>query len=350
MAGVTGREMKGFAFAKFGTNSWGVAASVTKGAYFTTDGGMKYQPVFNEDRAWGQTFLGPSELGDIQPPDLSLPGQARYTDSHYILEALAMGSPAAVAISTSVAGQVTSWLHVMDLSPSTDGLGITLAQDRKLFTAELTSAKVYGFGETVGEGGIVNQTFKVLGSKTTITSSININSTVYGASYPALNGRISRKQGVIRMNAQGGGALGSSDVQQVETCEFTFERPQDRSFIYGQDYIIEPADNEFPEVMVTFGYPRMNTVSANSLETGLRAGTAYKADLTYTGATYINSTDRYSKLYQFPYMELQDFEAPPAGAAQVKPKAMFKLKLPSAAPTGMTGVTNPFRISRVMVN
>jgi hypothetical protein len=349
MAGVTGREIRGLAFAKTGVNSWNVATSVTKGAYFDTDGGMKHDPVFIEDKAYGQTFLAAAEVGDINPPDLSWAGQARYEDHNHVLQACAMGSPAAVTLSNSAAGQVASWLHVIDLAPSIDGLAITAAQDRKLYTYELTSAKVYGFSETFGTGGVVNHTFKVLGSKTADNSTINTNSVVHSAAFPALNGRVQRHHGTFRMNAQAGGSLVAADAVIVEGFDFTFERPQDRSFGTQSDAVIEPADNDFPEASVALTFPRMNTVSANSLERGLRSGTTYKADMTYLGA-FINSTDRYTKLYQFPYFELQNFETTPAGAQQVKPKAMFKLKKPTAAPTGMSGITNPFRLTRIMVN
>lgn len=352
MAGVTGREQKAVAFAKCGTNSWNVAASVTKGARFSSDGGMKYAPTFVEDRSFGETFLGPAEYGDIAPPDVAFTGQARYDDYNYILEGLAMGSPSAVAISTSAVGQTTSWKHVFDLAPSIDGLCATFAVDRKLYVEEIPSAKIYGLSESFGEGGIVMQTFRALGSTVTDISSVNAaaNSTVYTASYPSLLGKVFRNQGVFRINAQSGGSLGAGDAITAEGLEFTFTRPQDQSFGTGSSVILEPADNEFPEVSVSVTFPRMNTISANSFRVALRAGTAYKADLTYTGLTYINSTDRYGKLYQFPYMELQDFETATAGANQVKPKAMFKLKKPSAAPTGMTGVTTPFRITRTMQN
>jgi hypothetical protein len=350
MPGVTGREMKGVAFGKIGTNSWNVATSVTYGARFATDGGLEHAPVFVEDRSFGETFLGPAEVGDINPPDLTFTGQMRYLDNCYKLEALAMGSPAAVVLATSAATQVTSWTHVIDLAPSTDGLAATFAMDRKLYVAELTSGKIYGFGETFGDGGIVNQTFKVLGSKTTDISSINTNSVVHSAAYPALGGKIFRNQGIFRINAQSGGSLAGGDTIAIEAFDFSFERPQDRSFATGSDAIIEPADNEFPEVMATITFPRMNTVSANSLERGLRAGTAYKFDVTYTSPIYINSTNQSSKMYQAPYAELQKFVTPTAGAAQVKPQAMFKLKKPAAAPTGMAGVTTPFRITRIMAN
>jgi hypothetical protein len=246
-------------------------------------------------------------------------------------------------------GQTTSWQHVIDLAPSIDGLGATFAMDRKLYVEEMTSAKVYGFGETIGEGGIVEETFKVLGNKPTNISSININSTIYGASFPALNGKIFRKQETFRINKQSGSGLASTDAIPVESFDFGFERPQDRTFATGQDYIVEPGDNEFPTLSFKVTFTRMNTVSANSLYAALRANDAFKADLIALG-TFINSTDQLTRKYQFPYIELQDFQTPAAGAAQVKPTAMFLLKKPSAAPTGMSGVTMPFRLTKIMQN
>ena len=356
MPGTTGREMKGFAFAKFGTNSWGVAASVTKGTRFNSDGGLKFQPSFIEDRSFGEQFLGASSQGDIPAVDLTLGGQARYEDFNYVLEALCMGSPATVVIATSAAGQVTSWRHVIDMAPSIDGLGATWAIDRKLYVEELTSSKIYGMLESPGDGGICNQTFKVLGSRATKISSININSTVYGATYPALGGKIFRFQGTFRLNAQAGGALGATDAQQIEGFELTFERPQDAPNVYAQPYVAEPGDNEFPVPTLRVTYTRMNTLSANSLYSALEAHAAFKGDMNYVSGlpsgqgVFINSTDQYSKLWQFPYLELQGFETPTAGAGQVKPVATFMAKQASAAPTGMSGVTKPFRITRVMVN
>lgn len=349
MPGATGREMKGWAFAKCGTNSWGVAASVTKGTRWMGDGGVKLQPAFIEDRSFGESFLGPSEAGDYSPTDATLGGQCRYEDYHYVLEALAMGSPATVAIATSAVGQTTSWTHVIDLAASIDGLCATFARDNKQYIEEITSAKIYGFGETVGDGGICEETFKVLGVAPTEISSVNINSTVYGATFPSLLGKIARNQGTFRINAQSGGALASTDAITTEMIEFSFERPQDRSYAYGSRNIIEPGDNEFPTPSLKVTFPRCNTVTCNSFRTAIRVGTAYKGDVTYLG-TFINSTDTYKKLYQFPYLELQDFQAPAAGAAQVKPQLTFIVKQPASAPTGMSGVTKPFRLTHVMVN
>jgi hypothetical protein len=348
MAGFTGREGN-FAFAKFGTNSWGVAASVTKGAYFASDGGATYQPQRVNDDAFGQAFLGAGDFGNVTAVDVTIQQRARYDDWSYIIEALAMGSPAAVTISTSASGQVTSWSHILDLAPSIDGLGLTFAIDKVLFVDELTSAKVYGFSWGLGDSGVFDESFKLLGTQMTNISSINTRSTVNGATFKAIDNRVFQKQTTVRLNAQAAGSLTSTDAIAVEAAEITFERPQDAPHVTGQDYVFEPGDNGHPTVRVSWTYPRMTTISANSLYQALRDDTNLKGDITAQGAL-INSTDRYTVRFQFPHLELDEWQATVTGPNQVKPRVTFTAKQASSAPTGMTGITRPFRLTRIMTN
>lgn len=347
MAGVTGRIVKA-AFAKFATNSWGVAASVTKGIYFQSSGGMRLQPQRVHDEAMGQYFSGTGDLGDVTAPNLTFTARSRYDDHAYILDALAMGSPAAVTLSNSATGQTPSFTHQIDLAPTIDGLGATFAFDKSLFVDELTSAKVFGFSEGPGTAGVIDKHYKVLGSKPTNISSVNIAATVSGAAFPSLANRVFRIHGVWRMNTQGGSSLASGDALTVESVEIAFERPQDAPHVYGQNYITEPADSGFPSVTVKVKYPRMTTTSASSLYAALRTtGVAWKADLTFLGS-YINSTDQYRLLYQFPQLELDEtngFDV--TGAEQVKPEATFTAKLAATSPSGMA-LVNPFRLTRTM--
>ena len=347
MSGVTGRDAR-IAFAKFTTNSWGVAIAVTKGAYFASDGGLTYQPQRVNDEAFGQAFLGAGDFGDVTAPDLTWTGRDRYDDHSYILEACAMGSPAAVTISTSAVGQVTSWSHVFNLAPSIDGLGITAAIDKVLFVDELTSAKIYGFSTAVGDAGVMDKSFKLMGTQATAISSTNTRSTVADSNWPAFSNRVFRKQGTFRMNRQSAGALAAGDAVAAETVTHEFERPQDGPHVFGQAYIYEPADNGFPTVQVKVGYPRMNTVTANSLYASLRDNTSWKADVIFLG-TFINSTDKYTEKYEYPSLELDEWSAPLSGANQVKPMATFRAKLAATSPTGMAFV-NPFRLTRIMTN
>lgn len=346
MAGVTGRETK-IAFAKFGTNSWGVAASVTRGMYFTSDGGGRYAPERVSDEAFGQTFLGRGDLGDVGVQDLTLTGRDRYADGQYIWEALAMGSPSAVTISSSATGQVTSWSHLINLAPSIDGLGLTYAIDKVLFVDEATSGKVYGFSKAVGDAGVMDSSYKVMVAQMTNISSINTRSTVNGATFPALDNRVFRKQGVWRMNTQAATGLAAGDEVKVEQWAHEFERPQDAPNVTGQDYVFEPGDNGFPTVKVTVTYPRMSTLTANSLYQALRADTVFKADMTFSG-NYINSTDRYTEKYEYPALEFDTggWVAEVTGANQVKPTATFLAKTAASSPTGMAFV-NPFRLTRI---
>lgn len=347
MSGQTGRSMR-LAFAKFGTNSWGVAASVTKGAYFEGDAGLQLKPAMITDNAFNQPFVGPADPGLIEAPTLSLVGRDRYDDYQYVLEGLAMGSPTAVVIATSTSGQTTSWSHQFDLADSIDGLGATFAIDKNQYVDELTNAKIHGFTLTQDSNGAMSQTFTVTGSRPTNISSVNVNSTLAAATFPALTNRVVQQQGTFRLNNNSAGALGATDAIKAESIKLTFTRPQDAPHIYGQDFVDEPADNGWPEVMVEVTYPRMNTVSANSLYAGVRSATAFKADWTFLGA-FINSTDQYKKLYQFPYLQLMadGFTANTAGPNQVKPVAKFAARMATTSPTGMAFV-RPFRLTRVM--
>jgi len=153
-------------------------------------------------------------------------------------------------------------------------------------------------------------------------------------------------QGVFRMNKNSAGALGASDVVKAEKIKFDWDRPQDAPHVFGQDYVDEPADNGFPTFSIEVNYPRMNTVASNSLFAGLRDATTFKADLTFLGV-FINSTDQYKKLYQWPFIQLEEFEAATVGANQVKPKATFKARMAPTSPTGMAFV-RPFRLTRIM--
>lgn len=346
MSGVTGREAK-FAFAKFATNSWGVATTVTKGHYFTSTGGLRLAPTRINDEAMGQPFLKDGDLGDVEAVDIDLTGRSRYDDYGYIFDALAMGSPTAPTIATSVSGQVTSYQHVIDLADSIDGLGLTGAFSKVLFVDELTSAKVYGFSEKVGDGGVMDRTYKLMGSKPTNISSVNFAATMAAASYPALGNRVLRLQGTFRMNAQAAASLVAANTIKVTDLELAFERPQDAPHVFGQDYIDEPADNGFPMVKLTVKYPRMNTISANSLYASLRgADTKWKGDLKYLGA-FINSTDRYMRYYEFPQLELDETNGFPIdGATQIKPEAKFTAKMAATSPANMP-VVRPFRLTLI---
>jgi hypothetical protein len=350
---VTGRNSRA-SFGIYGTNSWGVATSALNALHVTSDAGMTLSPQFSENETFNQGFYRNASIGDITAPDLTVQMDSRYEDYAYMLEACAMGSPATPVVISSTGGN--AYRHVIDLAPSVSGRGITFAVEYggasfAPFIQELTSARVYGFAEAVGSAGVIQESFRLLGSKPTITSSVNFNSTMASAAVPDFGNKVFRKAGVFRLNAQAAAvSLTAADAVQIEDASFEFTRVNDAPNVFGQDYIIEPADNGFPTVSLSVTFPRMNTVSANSMYTLLQAGGAWKGDLTYTGAAVYTGGASYTKQYQFPYLEPQEITLNLAGANQVKPTVRFIAKEVATAPTGMTGVTRPFRLTRVMAN
>jgi hypothetical protein len=266
MSGQTGRSMK-FAFAKFGTNSWGVAASVTQGIYFEGDAGMQLKPAMIVDNAFNQPFTGPADPGMIEAPSCPSSAGERYDDKQFIWEALAMGSPAAAAISTSASGQTTSWLHQFDLADAIDGLGLTAAIDKNLYVDELTSAKVVGFEVTQDTNGAMNQTFKVVGNKPTNISSVNINSTLAGATIRRSNpraaaaGRVPDEPQLRRRARRHRRAEGREPQVHVRAAAGRAARV--RAGLRRRTGRQRLADHHGRGDV-----PRMNTVSANSLYAG----------------------------------------------------------------------------------
>lgn len=343
---MTGREAT-MAFGVLGTNSWGVPTSVTRRVYFESDAGLTSQPAYVDDASFGQTFLGPADVGDFAPVEATLSGQAYYDHADYILEAMAMGSPNAVTVLSSVAANsLVAYEHIIDLAPNTNGRAITLATDKVQYVEEVTSVKVSGFGLSVGQSGVMQKRVTVIGNKSTNASAVNTRSTVAASALaPALVNRIFRDQGTWYLNAQAAGSLAAADVLQVMEGGIEFDRPLSPAMVFGSDSTIEPLDGGFPSARVTLRFPRATTISTNSFYAALQAGTVMKGRVTFTG-TYINSTTQRSWSLEFPHAEVQGHEFSVSGADQAQPSVTLVLKQASSAPTGFSH-TRPFRLTRV---
>jgi hypothetical protein len=350
--GVTGREVS-LAFGMVGANSWGVTTSVTRRAYFDADAGLTTIPTYVDDTAFGQAFVGPADVGDFQPADLTLSGQDYYDHYLYMLEAAAMGSPAAVTAVSSqgAATSLVAYQHVIDLAPNTDGRGIVVASDKVLFVEELSNAKVAGFSWSLGTGGVVQKSYRLMGAKSTNSSTINTRSTVAGSALnPTLTNRVFRQQGTVRLNAQAGAALAAADaLADVTAATFEFQRPMTPAMVFGQNYTAEPLNDGFPSVRVTLQFRQASTTSTNSFYALAQSGAPLKGEITFSGSisgnNYINSATPRGEKYEFPYLEVVEHTIAASGAGQLTPTVTFVAKKASANPTGMA-VSAPFRLTR----
>ena len=347
---ITGREAT-LAFGIYGSGSWGVPTSVSARVYFDSDRGMTSQVGYIDDASFGQTFLGPADVGDFAPVDLTLSGQNYFDHFLHRLEACVMGSPNAVTAVSSqgAATSLVAYQHVIDVAPNTNGRGITLASDKGQYVEELTSGKVYGLGFSVGQNGVLATSFKIKGGKSTITSTINTRSAVTtSATVPTLSNRVLRQNGTWLMNVTSAGSLtpGTDDISaRVVDVSLDVTRPLDEAMVHGQNYTAEPLDNGFPEFGLRMGMRSADTITANSLYTAVQAGTAFKARGTYVGA-YVNSATQRSYQWEFPHLEARTHQFSVEGAVQARPDITFVAKMPSTAPTGFTH-TRPARLTRI---
>jgi len=345
--GVTGREVKS-AWAR--SNTWGTPASVTRQVLLQSTEGWEDKPQYVEDPAFNQDFIAEAEVGDLEPPTPGIRAQARYEQIDFAFAGSCGSVVAPASTSGQAANSLVAYTHAITLAAELNHF-YTFAADVTQFTHELTTAKLRGFTLSVGERGVLQVEFPAVVNRSTIISSVNINSTVGGAAVAAIGNRIMRKHGTWRLNLTTAGALGASDViGNLKDFTFTYARPlaQD-DHVVGLDYIIEPDDDGMLEATLQLNYPRMNTVTANSLITAFREGQSFKGDLKFLGP-YVNSTTQRTFWVEFPAAQVDQITHPVVGHNQVRPSVTLKLRRAASAPTGMSGLTSPFRLTLINSN
>lgn len=344
---LTGREIRA-AFAR--SSTWGTPASVLRQLPLQETSGLDSMVGMVDDESFNQNFLLAAEVGDQEAIKQDIGMQLRYESVDTWL-AVGMGSAAApVVVSSVAAGSLVAYSHVVTLADELTHF-LTLAVDLDQYILEVPTFKIAGFTIKVGENGRMLVDFGVVGAKTNYDSTVNINSTIGGAAAAALGTRVFRRHGVFRMNVASVGSLVATDAFSAMTdINFGAKQPlADGDHVFGQDYIIEPDNDGFPEFPIEVTFARMNTVTSNSLVTALKAGRVFKADWTFTGPN-INSNTPYSMLWQFPALQVYSFRAPAVGAKQVRPVAVFRAKQAAAAPTGMAGIVRPMQLTITNMN
>ncbi len=346
MPGLTGREV---ATAWARCNTWGTPASVTRQILLMSDEGIEDHPQLVDDEAFGQTHLGAAEVGDRDPITPELSSQLRYEQLDSWIAAGCGSVAAPVVVSSVAASSLVAYSHAITLAPELTQK-FTLAIDTTQYVKEIPSFKFRGWSIRPGENGRLMIGFPIVGNRVVYDSAVNINSTVWGASAAEIANRAFRHQGRFRMNIASGGALGATDCNSLVTdFEITNQRPLAMDPVVGSDYITEPDDDGFSELGMSLTFARVNTITANSMAVGFGVGREFKCDWLFQGA-FINSETRRSLLIESPLFQITNFKATITGANQVKPVIEGKFKRALTAPTGMSGLTLPLRVTLVNMN
>ena len=392
--GINGKQVRA-AWAL--TNTWGVAAAVKQQILLESLESFDAEPMFVDDNSFAQSWRGIAEIGDqgTRTQDLALQARLEEMDDWWAAgfgkaerPTLSAGSAAAISSATGIPSNsftalrnmVNSteirvntanaarsltvnysnsaiaanssrtkpmWDHVIELAPQL-ATQMTLAASFDFegsnadYVLEIPSFKVRGFTLSIGDNGIINASFPVLGSKGQYNSTTNAFAHVANSTAAAdLGNRIFRKNCTVRMNDVSAGALSASDELTGLTAPLTkfsldFTRPLTEDFVAGQDYIIEPDDDGFIDFPVSFEFARMTQQSANSMYNHMAAGKSYKCDMSFLGPK-VNAVQQREMFIEMPTLQIVSWKASVSGHQQIRPMADLKMRTPNqgVAPAGM---------------
>jgi hypothetical protein len=341
MPGVAGVEMK-YALVK-GTE-WGtaVAAGANDGLLLLPTGVKSGDAALDVDDSQGLFFSQDGTPGAVKV-DGDVPGYLRY-DGCDLLIALFMG----VAGSPSLHdGGSASYDFVYDLADNIDGLFATFVRNWKNYVEEVRSLKIAGI-TIKGERGKPLQLIADGIGDFAVQDGVNSSTTFNNVTIAETKNRIHFAQGVFRMNDQGGAALGSGDVIYPSSFELSASRKlagqYTGEFTSGgtnpRDVIDEPTNDGMPEISLKLQFPRH---TGKTRLTDLGNDTRKKMDITFTGPVIEGSIPRLFKI-ELPHLQFKSVDIVDE-AGIIKEPAEFVCHGASTAPTGMTGITKPFRIS-----
>jgi hypothetical protein len=236
------------------------------------------------------------------------------------------------------AGEIDA-THIYLPVASTDGLFLTIAENRVVNVAELPSVKITGMTIKGEVGKPLDVSFDLVANDQVNDSATNTLVSFGSVTYRETANRVLFRHGVFRINDQDGDALDSGDVIYPSSFEFNFKRKMTGVFGVGgsSDVIDEPSNDGVPEVGVKLDFPRY-TGADHFID--WEAGQAKKLDVVFTGA------DGRSLTIEFPNLKYSTVAVPEADGILKNPCEFNALGC-LAAPTGMTNLTAPFRMTLV---
>lgn len=339
MPGVSGSELK-YAIKK--ATTWGTAVACGAGdGFLALPASVRRDAPIEVDDSLGLFWSQSGTPGGVKVEG-DIPLYLRY-DGCDLLLSLFMGT---AGVPTTHAGGTNSKDYAYTLADLTDGLFATFARHYKNYVSEIPGLKVSGLtlkGET---GKPLQLIAKVIGDNA-VQDGVNTTGTFASVTIAETSHRIHFAQGVFRMNAQAGAALSSGDVIRPSSFELTATRKL--SGTYGgrvtaganpQDLIDEPGNDGMPEVTLKLQFPRH---TAKTRLTELGGDTRQKLDITFTGAIIEGAIPRLFVI-QLPHLQIKSVDVVDE-AGNIKEPVEFIAHGCAAAPSGMTGVTKPFKVT-----
>lgn len=355
MGGVAGAELK-FAAKKAAT--WGTAVAAGAGdGFLSLPTGIKRTAEVLTDDSLGQFFTAGATPGGVKVEG-DIPQYLRFDGCDLFL-ALFMGVagvPSTVGVTGK--GYIYKWLA------NNDGMFCTFVKHLKNYIAETPSLKIAGITIKGEVGKPLQLIVNAIGNDVITNSAINTTTTFNSVTILETGNRVNFGQGCFRMNAQTGAdfvggaittpatlatALAGGDTIFPSSFEMTAKRKMEG--VYGQyktafagntqDVIDEPTNAGQPEITLKLQFPRHTAVTRlDDLGNDVRK----KMDVTFLGSAIAGGTAYRTFRLQFPHLMMTSVDVQDE-AGIIKEPVEFLVLPATTAPTGMTGITDPFWIS-----
>lgn len=296
---------------------------------------------------FSQDIKTPSELGRSKPNAVArgairVPGDVPALLRYYGLDlfiALAMGASGTPAQQEATA----AYLQTFTIADSLDGLFATFCWNNNVNIDEYSSIKVTGWDIEGEYGGFVDITFHVIAIDKEESSVINTSVTFANVTFSEASNIVLFSDGVFRLNDQTGDALAEGDVIHPSSFKLASNRKLEGApGVGGANTVDEPGNAGEMEVKLSLNFPRY---TAETHFTDLRAGTEKKADIVFTGSVI---EDAYSNQFkvEMPRLVYVGADVPPE-PGPLKHPLEFLVVGCDAAPTGMAGITDPFKVTTI---
>jgi len=337
-----GAELR-YGFKKATTWNTPVACGAGNG-FLGLDLGLKADAGSVTDDSRGQLFAVDATSGEVKC-DGTVPAYLRYNDGQVLsMIAMVMGTSAAPAL--HAAGAI-SYDHIMKVAFTTVGQFGTLCG--MLGTLGVESIPSWKPSKVVFKwdtGKPCQVTISGPGVDVVLDGT-NTTVTFNNVTILERANRVYAAQTELRINAQSGAGLAVGDKVGWSSIELTFERKS--AGVYGsvvsadtdpRDLIDEPTGDGMFSGTLKIQQPRTASLSAR---TDLKNNVSKKCEIICTGPI-IEGAIPYLIKFQMPHLKPKSYENPYA-AGIIQNSREFDVLGATAAPTGMTGITDPLWIN-----
>lgn len=282
------------------------------------------------------------------------PGEIK-ADAPFIFNLRYIGLDVLIAMFMGIAGvpaqqaATTAYKNIYKWNPDVYGLFVSIAKlmGTGTYLETAPTAKITGLTLSGQVGSDPLQlAVDFIGSNKEIASAVNTLATFANVTLPtgADRNAVMFSHLAFRMNSQSGAALGAGDL--IYPGKFSLNLKRNMAGKYTgrhrttganpQDLIDEPTNEGNPDLKLSLEFP---THTGTTYLADLGTDARKKMDITATGGL-IASTYYNQHMIQMPHLQMEDDNVTDDDGRIVEP-VNFILHGASAAPTGMTGCTDP---------